>query len=199
MKKIVIFLGVGLLSVSAFAQQGASTAAPLDTIIRLGGKKLAVDVLNVSATDVTYRFPGETQNRTIERKQIEKIRYKSGNLDIFNKPVLQMINDNQWEAVLVTEKKDDVDGLYEYGIVEASSTSDARSPKAARRSATIRLQKKAANMGANIIFITKAEAVGGYGEIPGYNMMGVAYGFEKPSEEVQKKLQEAQEKEKKKK
>ncbi len=198
MKKIVLFLGLGLLYVSAFAQQGASTVAPVDTIIRLGGKKLAVDVLNVSATDVTYRVPGETQTRTIERKQIEKIRYKSGNLDIFNKPVLQMINDNQWEAVLVTEKKDDVDGLFEYGIVEASSTSDARSPKAARRSATIRLQKKAANMGANIILITKAEAVGGFGEIPGYNMMGIAYGFEKPSEEVQKKLQEAQEKEKKK-
>lgn len=199
MKKIVLFLFVCLLSLSAFAQQGASAAAPVDTIIRLGGKKLAVDVLNVSATDVTYRVPGETQTRTIERKQIEKIRYKSGNLDIFNKPVLQMINDNQWEAVLVTEKKDDVDGLFEYGIVEASSTSDARSPKAARRSATIRLQKKAANMGANIILITKAEAVGGYGEIPGYNMTGIAYGFEKPSEEVQKKLQEAQEKEKKKK
>lgn len=199
MKKIVLFLVVCLLSVSAFTQQGASTAAPVDTIIRLGGKKLAVDVLNVSATDVTYRVPGETQTRTIERKQIEKIRYKSGNLDIFNKPVLQMINDNQWEAVLVTEKKDDVDGLFEYGIVEASSTSDARSPKAARRSATIRLQKKAANMGANIILITRAEAVGGYGEIPGYNMTGIAYGFEKPSEEVQKKLQEAQDKEKKKK
>ena len=140
------------------------------------------------ATDVTYKLAGENENKTLERKQIEKIKYKSGKIDIFNKPVLQMLNESQWEAVLVTEKKEDIEGMHEYGLIESTSSSDARSPKAAKKNATIRLQKKAANLGANIILITKAEAIGGYGEQPGYKMAGICYGFEPMSEDAKKKI-----------
>ena len=198
MNRLVFSIMFLLLTVSFSVFGQSSKPTVQDTIIRLGGKKIACDVMNVSATDVTYKLLGETKSRVIERKQIEKIRYKSGNLDIFNKPVLQMLGDSQWESVLVTEKKSDVEGLFEYATIEAISTSDARSPKSARKSATIRLQKKAANIGANIILLIKAEAKGGYGEIPGYDLVGIAYGFEKPSEEVQKKIDEINQENKKK-
>jgi hypothetical protein len=190
MKKIPILWLSILFSVSAFAQNPSSSVEKHDTIIRLGGKKLAVDISNVSSTSVTYKLVGETENKILERKQIEKIKYKSGKIDIFNKPVLQMLNESQWESVLVTEKKADIEGMHEYGLIESTSSSDARSPKAAKKNATIRLQKKAANLGANIILITKAEAIGGYGEQPGYEMAGMCYGFEPPSDETQKKLQD---------
>jgi hypothetical protein len=190
MKKFIIWIYIILLSIPGFSQNPSSPVEKHDTIIRLGGKKLVVDISNVSSTGVTYKLVGETENKTLERKQIEKIKYKSGRVDIFNKPVLQMLNESQWEAVLVTEKKGDIEGMHEYGLIESNSSSDARSTKAAKKSATIRLQKKAANLGANIILITKAEAIGGYGEQPGYNMAGICYGFEPPNEDVKKKLQD---------
>jgi hypothetical protein len=35
-------------------------------------------------------------------------------------------------------------------------------------------------MGAYMVLLTKAEAKGGYGEIPGYDMEGIAYSLEPP-------------------
>jgi len=190
MKQLIIWTIVISIAFPALSQNPASTVEKHDTIIKLGGKKLVVDISNVSGTTVTYKLAGTNENITLERKQIEKLKYKSGKVEIFNKPVLQMLNESQWEAVLVTEKKEDIEGMHEYGLIEATSSSDARSPKAAKKSATIRLQKKAANLSANIILITKAEAIGGYGEQPGYDMEGMCYGFDPPSEETKKKLQD---------
>ena len=73
--------------------------------------------------------------------------------------------------------------MYEVGLVTSNSSSSSRSKKSAKKSATIRLQKKAANLGAYIILLTKAEAKGGYGEIPGYEMEGVAYSLDPPEKE----------------
>ncbi|MFN8208844.1 MAG: hypothetical protein U0T82_15765 [Bacteroidales bacterium] len=176
MKRIAVFITLSMAVLAVSAQSSQSR----DTIVRMGGKKIITDVINVTSMDVTYKDLKTGDIKSMERKQIEKILYKSGKVDIFNKPVLQMIDDSQWEAVLVTEKKEDVDGMYEYGLITSNASSDARSPKAAKKSATIRLQKKAANMGANVIFVTKAQAKGGYGEIPGYDMEGIAYGFQPP-------------------
>jgi hypothetical protein len=189
--KLLSFLGfIILLCLPVFSQNPEATVEKHDTIIKLGGKKLIADISNVSTTTVTYKLVGGTENITLERKQIERIKYKSGRLDVFNKPVLQMLTESQWESILVTEKKEDIEGMHEYGLLEANSSSDARSPKSAKKSAIIRLQKKAANVGANIILITKAEAIGGYGEQPGYDMAGICYGFDPPSEETKKKLQD---------
>jgi len=190
MKKVSIWIYALLLTIPVFSQNPSASVEKHDTITRLGGKKMIVDILNVSSTDVTYKLVGETENKSLERKQIERIKYKSGKIDIFNKPVLQMLNESQWEAVLVTEKKEDVEGMHEYGLIESTSSSDARSAKAAKKNATIRLQKRAANLGANIVLITKAEAKGGYGEQPGYEMAGICYGFEPISEDAKKKLQD---------
>lgn len=153
-----------------------------DTIVRLGGVKMIVDIVAVSAIDVSYKEPGSKEIQQLRHKYIERIVYGNGKIEIFNKPVVQLIDENRWEAVLITENKSDVEGMYEYGLVRSSSTSDVRSVKAAKKNATIRLQKKAANMGANIVLITKSYAIGGYGEIPGYVMEGVAYGFRSPAE-----------------
>jgi len=150
----------------------------LDTIIRLGGKKIVVKIQKINASDITYKNPGSDEVLSLRHKDIERIIMSTGRKETFNKPVLMMIDETQWEAVLITETKEEVDGLYERGFVTAESSSDSRSMKAAKKSATIRLQKKAANMKAGIVLITKSEAKGGYGEIPGYLLEGIAYGFE---------------------
>ncbi|HYX07308.1 MAG TPA: hypothetical protein VE912_11300 [Bacteroidales bacterium] len=183
MKRLIMLSVAVFLTFSAFAQDQDSKEVITDTIFRLGGRTILADVNQVTPIEVQYKFPGDDKVYSIDRKQIQRIVYKNGRVEVYNKPVLQMIGENQWEAVLVTEKEEDVEGLYKYGVVKSNAASSSRSKKAARRSATIRLQKRAANMGANIILITNAEAKGGYGEIPGYEMEGIAYGYNPPAEE----------------
>ena len=138
----------------------------------------------MNVNDVTIQKPKEAEPSVIQRKEIEKIIYRGGRIEEFNKSVLQMLDDTQWEAVIITENASDVVGLYKRGTVVASSASDARDVKSAKKSATIRLQKKASALKANIVLITRQEAKGGYGEVPGYEMEGVAYGFEATGEET---------------
>lgn len=176
---LVFFLNVFVFAMVDFQAMGQTYC---DTIIHITGKNIPAKVVLVSATDISYKEDNSKEIKVIKRKFVERIKYCNGKIEIFNKPVLQMIDENRWEAVLITENKNDVENLYEYGIVKSVSSSEVRSKRAAKKSATIIIQKKAANMGANIILITKAFAVGGYGEVPGYVIEGIAYGFRPPEE-----------------
>ena len=140
----------------------------LDTIYKIEGKILPVDVVNLTQNYVSFTVPGSKETYTMERKDIQKIVYRTGRIDEFNKPVFQMIDDYSWEAVWLTEDK--------RGVVSAQSPASSRSPKAAKKSAIIRLQKKAAAMKGTVVYVTKKENTGGYGEYPGYYIEGVVYG-----------------------
>jgi hypothetical protein len=154
----------------------------LDTIIKLGGKKIICIVKKVNPTAVQYTKPNSSALLEIPRKDIEKILYKTGRREEFNKPIFSIIDDKQWEAVMVTEKESDVQGLYRIGVVKANASAGSRSPKAAKQSATIRLQKKTANLGALIVLVVSSESKGGYGEIPGWQLEGIAYSDSPPSD-----------------
>jgi len=180
MKKIAILL-VGALFVVNVMAQTKSNVEPSDTIVKLGGKKLIVDVTKVTPTYISFLMPEDKKVYTIERKQVEKVIYSSGKIEQFNKPVFQMIEDYQWETVLLTRKEKEIDGLYKRGDISAASA-PSRTPKAAKKSATIRMQKKAANLKGLYILVTHEETRGGYGEMPGYYMEGEVYGLE-PLEE----------------
>ena len=183
-RKITLITLVVLASSISTTTWGQETSqASLDTIYKLGGRTLLVNVINVGITDVLYKKPEDKTIYSIERKQIQRIVYKTGKVDVFNKPILEMIGEDEWESVWVTENKSDVDGLYKYGVITGSSPSSSRSKKAAKKNAIIILQKKAVNMGGNVILITKAEMKGGYGEIPGYDMEAEVYGYNPPPEE----------------
>jgi hypothetical protein len=173
MKKITIVLMVAILSTNLFAQ---AVKTPVDTIVRLGGKKIPCKVVNVSSSTILYSAPDKNESIALERKEVEKIIYRNGRVDILNKPVLTMIEEGQWEGILVTRDAKDVQGLYDRGTITAKSSPSNRSKKAAKESAIIKLQKKAANQGGTMILITKEEAKGAYGDIPGYNMEAIVYG-----------------------
>ncbi len=154
--------------------------ADLDTIYMLGRKKLIVEVRNISSATVRYSEPGSEESITIERKQIQKIIFSTGRKEVFNKPVMMMVEEGDWKTVIVTDRKNDVEGLYELGKVNTKSSAGSRSAKSAKKSAVIRLQKKAANLGGMIVLVTREESVGGFGEPPTYVVEGIAYGFEPP-------------------
>jgi len=174
-----IIVAVAFISLSL---QGKSQVA-LDTIFKIEGKVMPVDVIKVTQNYVSFIVPGSTENYTMQRKEIQKIIYKNGRIEEFNKPVFEMIDDYSWEAVWLTEDRKDVAEMYKRGKITAKSPASARSPKAAKKNATIRLQKKAAALKGTVVYVTKRQATGGYGEYPGYYIEGVVYGFEPLEEE----------------
>lgn len=151
---------------------------PVDTIVRLGGKKIPCKVVNVGSSTILYSEPDKTQSLAIDRKEVEKIIYKTGRVEPFNKPVLTMIEEGQWEAILVTKNESDVQGLYNRGVITSKSSPSSKSKKEALKSATIKLQKKAANLQGSYILITKTEFYGGYDDNPGYELQAIVYGKE---------------------
>lgn len=146
-----------------------------DTIVKLGGKKILCDIKKISATSVYYNLPGQTDEKEMLRKDIERVIYKNGRKEIFNKPVLQMVNKDNWQAVVITENEGDVAGLYKVAALKTNAASGIQNPAAAKASATMRLQKKAANIGSLMVLVIHTEMLGGYGEIPGCELEGIAY------------------------
>ena len=153
-----------------------------DTIIKLGGKKILCNIIKISATSVSYNLHGNTEVQEMLRKDIEKVIYKNGRKEIFNKPVIQMIGKDQWQAVVVTENESDVAGLYKVAALKANAASGISNPAAAKTSATARLQKKAANIGSLMVLVIHTEMLGGYGEIPGCEMEGIAFSDTPPAD-----------------
>ncbi len=183
-KVIILTLQLLLSGIFAIAQTVTQTAVPHDTIFKLNGSVLPVDVTTVTPTYVSFIFPGKTEEYTIERKEVHKIVYKTGKIDILNKAAFELLDDSMWEAVWITEDKKEVGDLYMLGEIEARSPSSARSPSAAKKGAIIKLKKKAANLKGTLILVTRKETSGGYGEYPGYYIKGLAYGPEPPVEEA---------------
>jgi hypothetical protein len=175
---IIICTGAGLFG------QPVSIREPSDTIFRIDTKILPVNVTTVSPAYVSFTYPGKSEIYTIERKDVYKIVYKNGRIEELNKPAVIDIPVDSWEAVWLTEDKKNVANMYKLGEVESTSPPSARSPKAAKKGAIIKLQKKAANMKGSIILVTYKEKTGGYGEFPGYVIRGIVYGYEPPEEDV---------------
>ncbi len=148
-----------------------------DTVMKLGGRKFPAYVKQVGSNFVVYCYESKPDSIIRgQRKDLEKIIYRNGRVEVFSKPAMQMIAEGQWESILITRKENDVSGLYKRAFITAKSTGMARSKKAAQESATIRLQKKAATQGGSIVLISNEEAIGAYGDIPSYYMEGYVYG-----------------------
>jgi hypothetical protein len=177
---VIFFIFSG--TVNALGQSTPAVEVPHDTIFKINGSQIAVDVTTVTPTYVSFIFPGKPEEFTIERKEVHKIIYKTGKIDVLNQAAFEVFDESSWEAVWITEDKKEVGDLYVLGEVEAKSPSSARSPAAAKKGAIIKLKKKAANLKGTLILVTKKQATGGYGEYPGYYIKGIAYGPNPPEQ-----------------
>jgi len=184
LKRFFLVLLIVMVALPAISQN--STSPGVDTIVLVSGKKLLGKIHGVSSSKVTYYPQGKPKMEELARKQINKILYSTGRMEFFNKPAFEMVNQGDFKTIVLTDNEDEVNGLYELGKVTAQSSKGARTAKAAEQSANIRLQKKAANMGAYIVLITRRESKGGYGEVPTHLVEGVAYGLEPPKEQPKK-------------
>ncbi len=183
-KRILFFLLIILLAIPTRAQdvkQNGDTR--VDTIILVSGKKLLGKIHGVSSSKISYYPTDKPKLTELARKQIHKILYSTGRVEMFNKPAFEMVAEGDFKTIVLTNNPEEVNGLYELGKVDAKSSKGSRNAKSAMQSANIRLQKKAANMGAYIVLITKRESKGGYGEVPTHFVEGIAYGLEPPKEQ----------------
>ncbi|OFX85728.1 MAG: hypothetical protein A2W99_05870 [Bacteroidetes bacterium GWF2_33_16] len=178
-RRLIITFLFFIVGIQVFAQDQTEK---LDTIFLLSRKKLVVQIKNVSSATVRYYDPKNQGSFTIERKQIQQIIFNNGRKEVFNKPVFSMVAEGDWKTIIVTDNKSDVAGLYELGAVNGKSSAGSKDAKSAKRSAIIRLQKRAANLGAAMVLVTKEEPIGGFGEAPSFNIEGIAYGYEPPKE-----------------
>ncbi len=174
---------ITVLFIGAFSAIANEDEAVKDTIIKVEGKVMPVDVIKVTTTYVKFTVDDNDEVFTIPRKEIHKIIYSNGRVEEYNDMVVTMIDEYSWEAVWLTEDPEDVVSMYKRGEVKSQSSPSSRSPKAAKKNATIRLQKKAAALHGMVVLVTRRQATGGYGEFPGYYIEGVVYGTEPPEEE----------------
>jgi hypothetical protein len=182
MKHLFLFFGLLLIGLTNCKTE-VLAGEPMDTIIKVEGKVMPVDVIKVTTTYVRFTVPKSDEVFTIPRNEIHKIIYKNGRIEDYSAMVVTMIDEYSWEAVWLTDDPEDVISLYKRGEVKSESSPSSRSPKAAKKNATIRVQKKAAAMQGMVILVTKRLATGGYGEAPGYFIEGIVYGSEPLEEE----------------
>ena len=181
----MLIVTIALISFNGLTGQSyTKKAEPADTIFKLNGTVLPVNVTTVTPTYVSFTIPGRPDEFTMERKEVHKIIYKNGRLEILNDVAFVVMDDSNWEAVWLTEDKKEVSELYKLGEIDAKSPASARSPAAAKKGAIIKLKKKAVNMKGTIVLVTHKQTTGGYGEYPGYYIKGIAYGPEPPEEEA---------------
>ena len=177
MIKKILFFGIALLIVgSATAQEEVK----LDTIYLLGQRKMVVEVKGIFYTNIKYRDPESGEIQSMDTKNIQRVIFDSGRKEVFNKPLIGDIDKTDWKNVVLTKNKGDVSGLYELGQVKGKSSANNRTTRSAERTAKIRMRKRAANMGGEMILVTKEEARGGFGEVPTFYIEGIAYSFEEP-------------------
>jgi len=182
MKKGMLISALLVFVFFSHAQETQPNQTPVDSIVELNGTVLLGDVTTVTPTYVSFVLQGTPEEYTIDRKEVHKIVYKTGRIETLNKSAFELLDDSMWEAVWLTEKKNEVGDLYMLGEIEATSPSSARSASAAKKGATIKLQKRAANMNGTVILVTKRQNTGGYGEYPGYYIRGKVYGPNPPED-----------------
>jgi hypothetical protein len=179
MKNIFLLIIAFLLGTTAFAQEEPK----LDTIYMLGQKKLVVQVKSIYRTDVKYEDTTTGEVKSMKTKNIQKIIFDSGRKEVFNKPLVESIEKNDWKNVVLTRDEKSVKDLYKVGAVKGKSSANNRTIKSAERTATIRMKKRAANKGGVMILVTREESQGGFGEVPTFYIEGIAYSFEPPEDQ----------------
>lgn len=187
-KSFFIFIIVLILLIPAQAQD-SKEAFVADTIHLLSTRKLAVKIKSVYSSSVSYEDLKTGESKTVDRKQIQKLVYGNGRVEVFNKPVFSMVAEGDWKTVITTEKESDVEGLIPITDVSAISPKSAKDFKQAKRNAEIRLRKEGAKYGGMIVLITHKENSGGFGDVPTYYVEGMVYGYEEPSPEMKLKIE----------
>jgi deoxyribodipyrimidine photolyase len=141
-----------------------------DTVFMLNGNKVNTEIKSI---DMNYIYT--VHNTRIAKKKIHKIRFMNGMVQEFNKKLNET---DQWQEIMLTADSTEVKDLKFVEQLKVSTPVNPRKVKSATVSAKIEMRKKAAEKKADIVYVTHYEIKGGYGDIPTYEMEGMAYRYE---------------------
>ena len=126
-----------------------------DLIIMFNKDTLNVTVLKNSPDIVEYKYQNESVINSINKKEINKIIFSSGRVEVFNEKKLPTIESRKdWEKVIITFDENDIVGLTECGTVVGTSSSGVVGAKLDKGEGAMKqMKKQAAELGAPIILI----------------------------------------------
>ncbi|MFO7923953.1 MAG: hypothetical protein R6U58_09700 [Bacteroidales bacterium] len=167
---VKVFFGTGI-----YSQDELPAKPGIDTLVYRGGGVTPVIIDKVTASTVFYSVPGDNTFNEVDRQHIERIIYSNGEVEVLNKPVFQLISDDDWRHVFISDDPDEADGMYLLGPVQVTAPA-GRNRNLTVRNAERRLKRQGAAINARLIVITGTEFRGGYGDVPSIIMRGMAYG-----------------------
>lgn len=175
-----VFSDSGMFSSVCMAQK---PWAPVDTIQLTSGRKIACVIRTRTSKRVYYYSDSLGTEKSFARRNVHRLIYSDGRAEKLNDLAVRTLASDDYRNVIIVDDKEDVEGLYSYGVVHGESSKSNRSMASAKRSAETRLKKRAVAKGAIFVLVTKRQSTGGYGEVPTYYLEGEAFGVEPPESE----------------
>ncbi|WP_340114388.1 hypothetical protein [Maribellus mangrovi] len=158
-----------------------STTYGQDKIVKLSGDTIKCKVKEITDNNIKYIYEGEELLYNISKNAVKEIIFSSSRVQKFSKRVI-INGEEDWEKVIITFDKKDIDGLVECCEIVGKSSKGGVASVSGGKSAMKKMQKKAAENGAHIILITdgwhheKNKPISGYGR--GVKLTGTAYKYE---------------------
>ncbi|PSL05086.1 hypothetical protein [Cecembia rubra] len=148
MKKLLI------LSLCILLQVFLSVQAQTDKLY-LKDEIKEVQVEEVGANFIKFKYPNEKASYTISRHQVDKIVFASGREEIFESPFKPVNSVEDFENVYLSYLPQDVDGLKSLGQVfsKATGVTTLSSINNVNNRAVRKVKMEAAMLGANVVLI----------------------------------------------
>jgi hypothetical protein len=125
------------------------------------GQKFGCIIKEITLNDVIFIYPGETVKNLIEKNKIQKIIYKSGQVESsIDSIVYKKVNGpGDFNNVTLTHNENQTKRLFKLGDIssKASGTTLSASDKLKTR-AYMKLSIEAAMLGANVVYLTRQES-----------------------------------------
>jgi len=169
------------ISRTGFSQKLGAVESDFDKIYLIEDEAITAKVIRVKADAVQFIYPLNTRRNEIKRKQIHKIIYSYGKLEVFNDKDPEkgagLDETFTWEDVTFTEKPGDVSGMMagEEMVVTFDAEKFNQDIEYLVKNAKIILAKKAFNAGAQVVFINDKYIHQAYGELPFVKITGTVY------------------------
>ena len=186
MRKIVLLICLSI-SILSYAQT--------DTIFKLDGEMLNVEVAAIEENSVKYIYPGETFTNSINKNSIAKIHFKSGRMQEFAPALnLKTIKSGlDWKDVQISNFESEVNGLAKIDNIgaKAKGLTTLSSLSKLQDRAYDKMKMITAMLGGNVVYVanqnTEEAVFGGEyssSKTPGVTLSGIAFTTRKvkPSE-----------------
>lgn len=152
-----------------------------DTIYFFEREPMFVNVMKITYDSVIYREPETTRLKALGKDRINKIKYNWGRQEILNKKPPKKQQRYDWRKVKILKDKNRASQLYKVKEIKAKAEGSGRgyeTPKSLESKARTILRKKAANVNARYVLITKKDIATAFGELPSASLSGIAYSEE---------------------